>query len=422
MAQVFSEWFQGISRSRADSKGFPNLVNCDIHSEIGYVMPQLALGVDGLSNTPTEACIFTKTPAGTVYAFSTTTGKIWKYSGSWSVVTANANTAHCGAKYYNGYLYYATSTKLGRFVAETDGSRSDTWQTFSNTSSYRPMEEVNLTLYIGNGKDIASVNSSSTYSNSALDLPTNYTVSSLIGAGVDLLVGTIIGTTVNNCKAFLWDTFSDSWTIDDEIPEVGINCFIKNDDIIFAQCGTQGQLYYWSGSAMVRFRKIPNITTSVNPYATTRLSGRCLFASGQKVFSIHREDNDLPYAIVQEYTTTSGNITSLSTYGTILLVSAGTHVDKTGTDYAVATVDTPEVAGSIQKIYAYYDALPTGTSMGISHQIDQAGSYTAVVVKKDAIRKTYYFDGSLGTVNFIQARITMTSNGTNRPKLRSIEL
>ena len=43
MAQVFSEWFQGISRSRADSKGFPNLVNCDIHSEIGYVMPQLAL-------------------------------------------------------------------------------------------------------------------------------------------------------------------------------------------------------------------------------------------------------------------------------------------------------------------------------------------------------------------------------------------
>ena len=387
MAQLFTDWHQGIARSRADSQGFSNLINCDVHSEMGYISPQLALAADGSANVPTEPCLFTKTPLGTIYAFSTTTGKIWKYTGSWTAVTANTNTAHKGCLYYNGYVYYATSTKLGRFVAETEtrtpngttGTGStcgDNWWTFSNTSNYRPMEEVNLTLYIGNGKDVVSVGTGTgtgvIINNSALDCPVNFTVTALARVGVDLLIGTVVGSQVNTSSVFLWDCQSDSWTVEDTIPEVWINCFIKNDDILFAQCGTQGQLYYWNGSAMVRFRKIPGITTGIAPYNTTNVNGRCLFAAQGKVFSIHREDQDLPYALVQEYTATTGSINSLATYGSTLFASTGTIINKTGTDYANAEIYTPELGGNMDKVTVYYDSFPNGTSIDIATMIDNS--------------------------------------------------
>lgn len=425
---IFQDYYNGISRSRLDSTGFPNLVNCDVHTEFGYITPQLVLGADALSGSPDEACVFAKTPTGTIYAFSTTSGKIWKLAtgNTWSSITANATTTgHKGAKYYNGNVYYATATTVGKFVAETEASRVNSITASSGsirTASYRPMEEVNLTLYIGNGKDVMSINTSGTLAGSALDLPPNYTVTDLAAVGVDLLIGSVIGSQVNSCSAFLWDTYSDSWTLADEIPEVGINCFIKNDDIIFAQCGTRGQLYYWNGNAMVRFRKIPGITTTVAPTNVGKLNGRCLFAAGTKIFSIHREDNDMPYAIVQEYTTTSGNVNALNSYGSTLIVSAGTHIDKTGTSYATAVITTPEVAGNSQNVIAYYDSLPSGTSISIATQQDQAGSYTTKTVITDTINKKAYFDGGLKDVNFLQAQITLTSSGTTKPKLRAIEI
>jgi hypothetical protein len=418
---ILSEFYKGIDKSRLT--GWDNLVNLDVHSEIGYASPQLALAADATSNVPDEACIMCKTPVGTIYAFSTTSGKRWKYSSStWSAVTANAveTTGHHGARYYNGKVYFSTSTYCGRFTAETEASIDDDLHTWSNVSTYRPMEEINLVLYIGNGKDVGSVNSSETFADSAIDTPPNYTVTALVGVGVDLLIGTVVGSNVNFCKAFLWDTYSDSWTIEDEIPEIGVNCFIKGDNIVFAQCGTTGQLYYWSGQTMTKFRKIRGITTTVAPYNSTALDGRSLFAAQGKVFSIHRSDEEMPYAIVQEYTTTSGNVNSINAVGTQLLVSAGTHIDKTGTSYATAVIDTQEVTGNIQSIVVAYDSLPTSTSIAISTNQDQAG-YSAQTTITDTIKKTVSFDGGLLDTNFIQSRITLTSSGTSAPKIRTIE-
>lgn len=430
MANKYSNWISGIGKSRSDDSGFDNLKNVDVHTELGYATPQLKLEADAGANAPDEQCIMAKTPAGTIYAFSVTSGKRWKYaSDAWSTLATNAQTKHYGAKYFDGKVYYSTATKLGFFVAETEGSIDDTWVTWSGTSVYRPMAEVNLKLYIGNENNVASITAATphdatdpgTMNQTALDLPESFNVTALTNAGTDLMIGSFEGLELNKCSVFIWDTYSDSWIIEDVVPETGVNCFITGDNIIFAQCGKNGQLYYWDGSRMVNFRQLRGVVTAIGPYKSTTLKGRPLYATEQAVFSIHRTNDGLPYAIVQEYTTTTTNISSITSTGNQLVVSTEDGMDKTGTTYADAIIDSPEYEGDANNVIVDYDSIPAGTDIEISTSVDQ-GSYTAQTVIKDTIRKKAYFNGGLGDTNFVQARATLTSNGTAKSKIRLIEI
>lgn len=416
---IFQDWFKGIGKSKYDVNGFDNIVNADIHSEPGSLKCQFALTSE--STTPNESCLSAVAPNGDVYFFSTSSGKTWKRAisnGAYSLVNTNANGAHSGCKYFGGRIYYSAGTKLGHF--NLSSTWTDSAHTFTQSSTYRPMEELNLSLFIGNGKYVAAVDNVLTFSDNALDLPPQYTVSALNGVGTDLLIGTFIGTNVHSCKVFLWDTYSPSWTIEDEILETGVNCFIPSDNITFAQCGSSGNIYYWTGGRMEQFKRFRGITTVWNPYNSTHLAGKPLFASDGKVFSLHRTDKDFPYCIIQEYTLTGGTSASIITTGSQLLVSTGTNIDKIGTSYAIATIDTPEESTPTQKVMVHYDSIGSGGTIGISTSVD-GGSFSAKTTKNSTINKYVYFDGSLGTVNFSQKRITLTPSGSNNISIKRIE-
>jgi hypothetical protein len=415
--KTYSDFYKGISRSRYDQTGFDSLTNCDVHSELGLVQPQLALAED--SATPNENCIGVTAPNGDVYFFSKSSGKTWKRAvadGSYSLVNTNANGAHCGAGYFNGKIYYSTSTKLGHY--DLSSTWTDTYQTWSQTSTYRPMYEMNLSLFIGNGKYLASIDGGATFADNSLDLPSNYSITTLTGVGTDLLIGTIIGTNVSMCKVFLWDTYSSSWTVEDDVPEIGINTFIPMDNITIAQCGTAGNLYYWTGARMEKLKKLRSVTTSANHYAAAILNGKSLFATGTKIFSFHREDKDMPLAIVQEYTA-SGTVASIVVQASQLFVSTGSNIQKIGTSYATATIITPEIQESFQNVLVNYDAYAAG--IAIATNPDGAG-YTTQTAVVDSNRKIVHFDGGLGTVNYGQVRITLTPSGTDVPKIKAITL
>jgi len=332
-------------------------------------------------------------------------------------VNTNANGAHLGAHYFNGYVYYATATKLGRF--DLASTWTDTFQTFSKTAVYRPMEELNGLLLIGNDYLISSLDTADTWTDSSLDLPTNYDVSCLSSIGSDLLIGTSMGANVCQAKVFLWDTYSLSWTYEDDVYETIVNCFIKADNIVLAQCGTAGQLYMWNGAAMERFNKIRGLTTGQGDQLSTTFKGKPLFANSNKIYSIHRESDGLPYAISCEYTSTGTTIKSIIAQGSQLLVSHNAGVDKIDANYATATLDFPEVSGSVQQVVVDYDTLPASTSIGISTKID-GGDWTAQTTTTDAINKKVFFDGGLGTVNFFQARITLTPATSNTPVIKRV--
>lgn len=417
----YGDFFRGIGKSRADQTAFDNMVNLDPHSEIGFVSPQLALTSE--STTPTEACIMAVTPSGTVYLFSTTTGKVWKRAtnGTYSALTANANdTGHRGAKSFNGIMYYWTASKLGKFTNETEGSRNDSFGTFSNSSA-RGCEEANLSLFIADGKYIASVDNAGTFSANVLDLPADKQALCIKKVGTDILIGTIIGSNVNTCSVYLWDTYSSSWTLEDELPENGVNCFIDGDNVVIAQCGSSGALYYWNGSIMQSFtNNIRGVTTGVAPFATTVFNKRPTFVVGNTVFTVYRQYTDAPYAVVQEYTATQTTTASIVSTGSQLLVSHGSGVDKLSTSYATGYVITPETSGSaINKVEVDFDSYGAGVS--ISTNSNGAG-FVAKTTLIDAIRGRAYIDGSLKDSYSTQAKITLTPSGANVPKIKSITL
>lgn len=420
---IFSDWYKGISKSKYDQQGFDNLVNVDVHSVLGELRCQLALASE--STTPNENCISEVVSNGDTFFFSTESGKIWKrtFAGTYSIVHTNTNGANKGCGLFNGVLYYATATKLGKITEALASSESswssqnDSFGTFTVGSSYKPMKTVGSSIFIGDGYLIAAVDSTGSFSANVLDLPSIYSATTLIGVGDDLLIGTIIGTNVQSCKLFLWDRISPAWTYADEIGEAGIACMIKGDNITYL-ITTSGNTYYWNGSQAIKFKKIRGVTPSVNHYASTMLNGRALFATGTKVFSIHRETTEMPWAIVQEYTLTAGTCQSIIAVGSQLLVSTGDNIDKIGTTYATATIDTPIAKG--QNVTVHYDSLGTGGTIGISTTVDGA-DYVEQTVTPDVINKKAYFDGSLGKVNFMQARITLTP-GTGTIGISSIEI
>ena len=404
----FNLFASGQAKSKYDQTGFDVMTNCDIHDELGVVSPQYALEADSASGVPNENCVQAVTPAGTMYYFSTTTGKIWKRTaGVYSSVTANANTAHRGARYYNGKICYWTASKFGYFTAETDGSRNDSKGTFTNGNAYGSCEE-NLTLYITDGKYVSSYNSSDTFSANALDIPAQYIGTCIIPDGnTNIMVGTIISTSVHECRAFLWDTYSDSFTLSDSIPARGINCFINCDDIILAQCGILGRLFQWTGGQFIIWEnELRGETTALGHQMSCVFKGRPLLAVGTKIYSIHRKMGSLPRALVCEYTAT-GAIASIETSSTFLSVCVASGVNKISTSRATATIDTPEIKGPISAISVDY--ITGGDHIGISTKVN-GGAWTAQTAIQDTINNRVYFNGGVGHVNFMQARATLSSD------------
>ena len=411
---IYGNFINGQSGlGKFEQNKFYSMTNCDVHSDPGLVQCQYAM--ESESTTPNEACFSTIDPSGNKYYCSKTSGKIWKRTtaGSYSLVRTNANGAHTGCRYFNGYLWYWTSTKLGTY------DLASTWNdSFATGTAFRGSCEANNTLLICNGRYIARVDAANSFSANEFTMPAQYKSTDIVNIGDDVLIGTYVSTDVAYCKVFLWDTISTSWTYEDEVFEIGVNCFIQLDNVRIAQCGTSGRFYYWTGSTMAYFGKIKGITTALGEQMGVSYNGRPLFANGTKIYSIHKEDSSFPYAFVGEYTCT-GTIASLAVQGQTLLASVGTGVDKRGTSLATAVIETPEAQAMITTVQVAYDDYPEG--VGIETKV-QNGSYVAQTPKVDPVSRVVYFDGGLESNSVFQAKITLTPQSTNNPKIKKIIL
>lgn len=418
-----NEFYKGINKSRFEQTGFDNIVNADVFAEIGSAKCQRALAAVTETNVPTEPCYTEVDPSGNTYFFSRTSGKAWKRntSGTYSLVNTNTKgTAHYGCKYYNGYIYYSTDEWLGRYnLAST---WDDDFAQFTNVTSYRPMVECNLKLYIGNAKYVASVDNSTpaVFNDNALDLPAQHAVLCLENTGTELIIGTYINAAVHKGKVFLWDTYSDSWLIDDDVNEIGVNCFIKADNVIIAQCGTGGALYFWNGRQLQKFYTIRGVATIRSHNLSTVLNGRALYACDNKIFSIHRQSEDMTFSVTQEYTSTGTLIRSIVSNGDNLFVSHDAGVDYLDGTRATAQIDTYEMS-NMSGVEVGYSALPSGTSIGISVKTD-GGAWTTKTAITDTIRKVVYFDGGVGKCNFGQGRATLNPSSGSTPVVTYVRL
>ncbi|MEA3430189.1 MAG: hypothetical protein U9R08_02870 [Nanoarchaeota archaeon] len=268
---IFSGIFGGLSNSKWSGYegSFYRSVGIDAHSTPGILKIQQKLAK--ISSTTIDSFCKVRIGAsdGSTLWFSETTGKIWREdSGSVTLVhttTPAAGNAGClGAFEYDGYIYWATSARLHRKtitdLSDWTGGVTEDWATFTNANtSYHLMTVVSKKLFIGDGNLLAMVEDDSghVFTANKLDLDAEYIITALDRYDIDVVIGTKINDKVSRCKVIRFDTVGSSWTSEDEIPENGVNSFIRRDNDLFLQAGDTGRIFFYNGSKAVRHSRMP---------------------------------------------------------------------------------------------------------------------------------------------------------------------
>lgn len=446
----------------ADSKysGIANslavIVGCNLHSEPGVLTINQALVKESGATVDNAVSKIVVCSDGNSYLFDRGAGKIWKRTsaGTYSLEGTNSNGATLNAFEHQGYIYYASATKLGRWqIGSAWATRTDSWATFTNgNATYHPMFVKNQVLYIGDGYLVAQVDDN-IFTANALDLEIKYIVRSLGEVEADLLIGTFVSTNVNEAHVFRWNTIQVSYTNDDGAPEIGVNCFLKTDNYVLVQVGQKGNLYTYNGAQLEQFKRIFGdwISTNqafVNSEAVCSFNGLPLFglsnSSGnpcqQGVYSFGSASSNYPKILNLEYVISTGNtsnieITAMAVAGNDLLVAwkdtnSGTvyGIDKINWsnkftsayfETRILTLDRPNNKDFGVKIA--YRSLPTSTAIALFVNKNNAG-YVSVPLLKDAVRNIYMTDTRIVGGGSLQLKVTFTASGNTAPDFEMMEI
>ncbi len=443
----------------ADSKwlgaegSMARMVNCDIHSTPGIVKPNQALKQEFTPDDFIKTIVVSSDE--NVYAFGSNNGKVWKRdsSGTWTHV-GTVGDGVMNSIEYNGYIYYATQNNLGRIEvsnASSWTSPNDNWQTFTEQDpKFHPMKVLNLILWIGDGRRIASVDENHTWSDSALykGLQDPYRIKSLGKIGTALLIGTYVDDYIHDTKIFQWNTFSKTFSSYDDIPEVGINAFLQTDNVILASAGVAGNIYFYNGQDLEDYKKIPgeysiDKKSTIFPNAVANRQGLPLFAISDQegrgaevgVYSLGSHNRNYDHVLNLEHKLSFGDTEEKVEIGAMELIGGTLIVSwKKGNQYGIDVTDWENKATgvletrvinpgrmeliNIQRIIAAYVELPENTEIKLYRNVNYEGfqEYDTIV---DTIRKI--IDASLSEpIGVFQIKVELIPDGDNAPTLEEL--
>lgn len=423
----YGKFYNGIAISRKIQNGFDDMENCDVHSDIGSLQCQKTLTKKS-GSIITAGCYRAVAPNGDTYFFSNTDGKIWKRAiadGSYTLVRTDTNGAHKGATYYRNYIYYTTDGYLGRF--DFGSTWNDNYQVLTSGVPH-PLFQFDLILYIGNGYNVASLDDAGVFSSSVLDQNVEDIICAMINLGDDLLTLSNPGSYINDSSITRWNTYSDSWSYKDKIKQKGAYAFLDSDNYVHVVCQS-GDIYLYNGSQLELFSNIRDAATTTGHQLTTNFQGKPLIANGGRIYSLHRKNRNLPFALVGEYTCSAGSgatIHSIAACGSQLLVSW-----QNGTDYGVDEIDANYYANAkvrtprfkkASTVKVFYDDL-NGGAIGIYTRLDSETNWTAHTVEDDSEdERCVKTVDSMLLKSGGQALITITPTGTLTPVIDYIQI
>lgn len=456
--QSDSKW-SGIEGS------FAEVVGLDGISTPGLLKVRQKLTKESGSTVDAFVKVKVAVSTGESFWFSSTTGKIWRRSstGTWLLVYTTspaAGAAGClGALEYNGFLYWATQSRLHRIsmtatistaAGWTAGAVPD-WATFAVTDAdFHPMAIQDITLFIGDGNRVASVNSSGTFDNNALDIKTPLRIKTMAPYEFDLVIGTYVADTVNYTEIIRWDTVSPSWNTSDPIEEVGINAFIRDDNYLYANAGRVGNLYLFNGEQLVPFKRIPGTYSNtqygtIHPGAVGNFMGVPVFGfsngagnpAKQGVYSFGSYSRDYQKVLDLSWVI-SEDVTSSIEIGAILVADFDLLVAwKNGSSFGVDKIDyTAKYASAyfetmmlfqdqrnilkaLANVSAFYNSLPASTGFTFSYSINGA-AYVAMTSVTNSILNEVHAQLSVGDVGSLQIKVAFTVSANDSPTLEAL--
>ncbi len=438
-------------------------VGLDLHSTPGLTQVEQKLTKNS-GSTVTEFCkVAVACSNGYSFWFSADSGKIWarNSSGTWSLAYTTspaAGAAAClGAMEFNGYIIWATESRLHRIaVADADdtwASVSASWQTFAVTnSSFHPMAIQDLTLFIGDGNQVASVTSAFVFNNNALDIISPLVIKTMKPFDIDLLIGTVVSTatTVNKTQLIRWDCVSPSWNTSDPIEEVGINAFIQDDNNMYVNAGRAGNLYFYDGQNLQPYKRIPGTYSStaygtVHPNSVGNFKGVPVFGfsngtgnpAPQGVYRFGSYSKDYPKILDLSFVNSQG-LTSGQEMGAILVLdfdlmvawkdSSNYGVDKIDytTKYASAYFETTmlyqndrDKLKTLQAVTAFYNSLPASTGFTFSYSVNGA-SYVALTSVTDSILAAVEGALTVSDIGSLQIKVAFVTSSNDAPTMEAL--
>lgn len=449
-----SKW-SGIAGSVAACVGL------DIHSTPGLIQVHQKLTKNSGSTVDAFCKVAVAASNGYSFWFSSTTGKIFARTsgGSWSLAyttVAGAGASGClGALEYNGFIYWATQSRLHRIaIANADDSWAGealNWATFAVTNaSWHPMAIQDLTLFIGDGNQVAAVDDAGTFDNNALDINTPNQIKTMIAHEWDILLGTYIADTVPG-EVIRWDTVSPSWDSADPIAEPGgINAFIRDDNNIYVNVGLAGNIYFYNGEKLEPFKRIPGTYSStkygsVHPNSVGCFKGIPVFGfsngtgnpAPQGLYSLGSYSRDYPKVLDLSFVN-SQNLTNSQEMGAILVLGFDLLVAwKDSSNFGVDAIDYTakytsayfetrmlfqnkrDLLKQIAGVAAYYNSLPASTGITFSYSINGA-AYIAMTSVTDSDINAVKADLSVTGIGSLQIKCAFTVSVNDAPAMEAL--
>jgi len=465
MAIIFNGQFMGLADSKHSgvAGSFYRSVGIDGHSNPGTITVHQKLSKESGSTVDEMVKVRVAASTGWSFWFSADSGKIWARSsaGVWTLAhttTAAAGEHKClGAMEYNGFIYWATQSRLHRIaIANADGSWAsevEDWATFAVTNaSYHPMAIQDLTLFIGDGNQVASVEADDTFNNNALDINEPLIIKTMVDYEIDLLIGTVVGTatTVNRTEIIRWDCVSTSWNTSDPIEEVGINAFIRDDNYVYVNAGRAGNIYFYNGEKLEPFIKVPGTYSNtqygtVHPHASGNYKGIPIFGfsngSGnpalEGVYSFGSYSRNYPKALDLSWVISPDATTGVE-IGAILVADFDIIVAwKSGSTYGVDVIDyTAKYASAyfetmmlfqekrdelntLREVSAFYNSLPASTGITFSYSVNGA-AYVAMTSITDAILNRIKAETGPDSIGSLQLKVAFTINSNDAPVMEAL--
>lgn len=386
-----------------------------------------------------------------VYIFAGT--GIYKYNpsaDSVSTLGTAASSTVVNAKYFNGLVYFCGNTAIGTVNPSTDAVTNGVYAMSNGNTTYHPMEELDGVLYIGDGKYVATIDTTPTFTANALDVRPDYIVTALDVIDHDLLIGTkstIVGVAA---AVYRWNTWSVSFSSDTYVQEeIVVNFFKVDGNVYLLAYSSYGQpAIYTYGAVISKYVKLSfrgdfDETTSyfLYPNAKTYYQGRVFFGVSMTALGgiqpgIYSFGSLFPGSnpvIANEYNC-SANITgfggqhvllfrALATTATTMLIGwedqtgGATYqfgVDKIGTGLQIASkIYTGILAPGrgLKKDFGveiFYARHGSGATMSLAYENPIAGTLTAAIVK-DSDRYKYYTEQYIAGVNEMFMTVTIAS-------------
>jgi len=468
--QDFNQGGLADSRWSGVKNSFYKMTGLDPHSTPGLL--KVAQKMTKISGTTITAFCKEKVVSsnGYVYWFSYTDGKIWQQTlsdNSFALVYTTvpaAGAAGClGACEYQGYIYFATQSRLHRILASgAVGSSNWTanialnWATFTVTDAlFHPMlnHTAAQVLYIGDGNYVAQVDTN-TFTANALDIKSPLRVKALGISLTDLLIGTWVADTITETEIIKWNTYSVSFSSSDPIPETGINAFIPADNFVLVNAGLAGNLYVYNGNTntLDLYKTIPGDYSPtayglVHPSSVGNIGGQLLFGFSNGtgnpadlgIYRLARHDKKYPFILDFPYPISersgSAFVTSSIEIGAIAVSGFNVFVAwKNATTYGVDKLDYSnkldgaylesrimaierEEFSVVDKIaFAYYQ-IPASCALNLAYDKNYAG-YVNMTEVVDTERNVVTAE-ECPEASVLSIKLTFTASSNTAPSVES---